>query len=86
VLIAIVVGTLIPSGPAHFGIFEYSVVVGLSFFDPPIGAAAFFGALLHLLQIVVLLVFAWLGLWLGNIRFERLLSLGRRQAGSRSAT
>jgi len=86
VLIAIVVGTLIPSGPAHIGIFEYSVVVGLSFFDPPIGAAAFFGALLHLLQIVVLLVFAWLGLWLGNIRFERLLSLGRTQANSRSAT
>jgi len=86
VLIAIVVGTLIPSGPAHLGIFEYSVVVGLSFFDPPIGAAAFFGALLHFLQIVVLLAFAWLGLWLGNIRFDRLLSLGRRQASSRPVT
>lgn len=78
VLVAIVVGTLIPSGPAHLGIFEYAVVVGLSFFGPTAGTGAFFGALLHFLQVVVLLGFAFLGLWLGNIRFERLLNLSRR--------
>lgn len=79
VLVAIVVGTLIPSGPAHLGVFEYTVIVALSFFDLPPGPSAYFSALLHFLQVAALLVLALLGLWLGNIRFERLLELGRRE-------
>lgn len=82
ILVAIVVGTLIPSGPAHLGVFEFSVIVGLSFFNPPAGTGAFFGAILHLLQVVVLLGFAFFGVWLGKIRFERLLKLGRPERQS----
>jgi uncharacterized protein (TIRG00374 family) len=80
VLVAIVVGTVIPSGPAHLGVFEYAVVVSLEFYNLPTATSAYFGALLHFLQVVVLLVLALLGLWLGNIRFERLVNLSRRTA------
>ncbi len=78
VLLAIVVGTLVPSGPAHLGVFEYAVILALSFFGLSGAASAYYAALLHVLQVVVLLALALLGLWLGNIRFERILSLGRR--------
>lgn len=82
VLMAIVVGTLIPSGPAHLGVFEYAVVVALSFFDLRAGPSVYFAALLHFIQVIVLLVLALLGLWLGNIRFERLLRLGQPERRS----
>jgi uncharacterized protein (TIRG00374 family) len=78
VLLAIVVGTLVPSGPAHLGVFEYATVLALSFFGLLGAASAYYAALLHLLQVVVLLALALLGLWLGNIRFERILGLVRR--------
>jgi uncharacterized protein (TIRG00374 family) len=83
IMLAIVVGTLIPSGPAHLGVFEYAVILALSFFGLSAAASAYYAALLHLLQVVVLLALALLGLWLGNIRFERILRLGRqaRHAG-----
>jgi uncharacterized protein (TIRG00374 family) len=80
VLLAIVVGTLIPAGPAHLGVFEYAVILALSFFGLPGAASAYFGALLHVLQVVVLLGLVLLGLWLGDIRYERILRLGRRAA------
>jgi uncharacterized protein (TIRG00374 family) len=78
VLLAIVVGTLIPSGPAHLGVFEYAVILALSFFGLSDAASAYFAALLHLLQVIVLLALALFGFWLGNIRFERILRLGKR--------
>lgn len=77
VMLAIVVGTLVPSGPAHLGVFEYAVILALSFFGLPGAPSAYYAALLHLLQVVVLLALALVGLWLGEIRFERILRPGR---------
>jgi uncharacterized protein (TIRG00374 family) len=77
VLSALVVGAALPSGPAHLGVFEFAAVVGLQLFAVDANSAAFYGSLLHLMQILILLGFGLFGLWLGRFHFDRVLRLGR---------
>ncbi len=77
VLSALVVGVAIPSGPAHLGVFEFAVVFGLGLFGVDAGWSSLIGALLHAVQILVLVGFGLFGLMSGGISLERLGRIGR---------
>jgi|GEM_PF-4758323 len=67
VVIAILaLGSLIPSGPAQLGVFEFSIVFSLGFFSIKSEEAVLFGTLFHIVVICLVSVLGILGLWLGR--------------------
>jgi len=62
-------GSLIPSGPAQLGVFEFSIILGLEIFAIGGEEAVLLASLFHIIIIGLVLVIGILGFWLDRIKF-----------------
>jgi uncharacterized protein (TIRG00374 family) len=61
-------GSLIPSGPIQLGVFEFSIVLGLSIFSVPSEDAVLLATLFHLILISLVSVVGILSFWLDRMK------------------
>ena len=67
------IANLLPSAPARVGVFEYAVALGLRPFSIAWADGLLLGAVFHVAALAVVVACGLAGLWLGRIRFERLV-------------
>jgi len=70
VISILALGSLIPSGPAQLGVFEFSIVIGLGIFSISQEEAVLVGTVFHIIVIGLVLVLGLIGLWLNQIRIN----------------
>jgi len=70
VISVLALGSLIPSGPAQLGVFEFSIVLGLGIFSIIQEEAVLVGTVFHIIVIGLALVLGLIGLWLNQIRIN----------------
>jgi len=70
VISILALGSLIPSGPAQIGVFEFSIVIGLGIFSIGQEEAVLVGTVFHIIVISLVLVLGLIGLWLNQTRIK----------------
>lgn len=66
VIAALALGSLVPSGPARLGVFEFTIAYSLGIFSVGPEEAVLFATLFHIIAISLVLFLGILGLWLGR--------------------